>query len=102
VANRDALTAAVEQTLGGEGVDGWLRRFDDAGVPAGRIAPLDAVYASPQVAHLGLVDEVDHPTLGTIRLPGSPVAYSRSRPGPSTAPPLLGAHDDGRWKPRER
>lgn len=102
VAHRGALTAAIEAALGDADVDTWLDRLDDAGVPAGRIATLDAVYASPQVAHLGLVDTVDHPTLGAVRLPGAPLAYSRCTPEPSTAPPLLGEHDGQGWRPRGR
>jgi hypothetical protein len=35
---------------------------------------LDEVYASPQVEHLGLIDAVEHATLGEIRLPGSPLS----------------------------
>lgn len=81
---KPALTSAT--------VDEWIERLDEAGVPAGRIRSLDEVYASGQVEHLGLIDVVDHETLGELRLPGSPVAYSRSgRPSP-TAPPTLGQH----------
>ncbi len=73
-------------------VDGWMERLDKAGVAAGRIRLLDEVYASAQVEHLGLVDVVEHPTLGEVRLPGSPVSYSRSGRRPAEPPPTLGQH----------
>jgi len=73
-------------------VDEWMERLGEAGVPAGRVRPLDEVYASLQVEHLGLVDVVDHPTLGEIRLPGSPLSYGRSGRRPAEPPPLLGQH----------
>lgn len=100
VARVDELEALIEDALSSAGVDAWLERLDGAGVPAGRIAGLDELYRSPQVAHLGLVDEVTHPTLGHIRLPGTPISYSRCDRGPLHAPPLLGQHNDEGWEPR--
>lgn len=93
----DELEEAIEAAFVAGDVASWLERLDAAGVPAGRVAGLDEVYDSPQVAHLGLVDEVDHPSLGTIRLPGSPVSYSRSRRDPPRPPPTLGQHDGQTW-----
>jgi crotonobetainyl-CoA:carnitine CoA-transferase CaiB-like acyl-CoA transferase len=55
-------------------VDEWINCLYEAGVPAGRMRSLDEVYASPQVEHLGLIDAVEHATLGEIRLPGSPLS----------------------------
>jgi crotonobetainyl-CoA:carnitine CoA-transferase CaiB-like acyl-CoA transferase len=97
----DELEALIEDAFATAGTDTWLARLDEAGVPAGRIAGLDDVYASPQVAHLELIDEVDHPTLGRIGLPGSPLAYSRSARGQPQAPPLLGQHNGDGWLPRD-
>jgi crotonobetainyl-CoA:carnitine CoA-transferase CaiB-like acyl-CoA transferase len=34
---------------------------------------------------------VTHPALGALRLPGSPIRYSRTTPPPPSAPPPLGA-----------
>lgn len=74
-------------------VDEWVTTLDAAGVPAGRVRTMDEVYASDQIAHLGLVDEVEHSTLGTIRIPGRPLRYSRTDPGTAAAPPVLGQHN---------
>lgn len=94
VANVDDLEAAMRPFLTSATVDEWISRLDDAGVPAGRVRTMDEVYASPQVAHLGLIDEVDHATLGRIRLPGRPVRFSRTEPPEPLAPPTLGQHND--------
>ena len=93
----DELEACIEAVLTAGDRDHWLARLDQAGVPAGRIASLDEVYASPQVEHLGLIDEVSHPSLGTLRLPGVPVTWSRTRRDTPTAPPLLGQHNGQGW-----
>jgi crotonobetainyl-CoA:carnitine CoA-transferase CaiB-like acyl-CoA transferase len=90
----DELTAEIDAHLVGEPVESWMARFDEAGVPAGRIATMDQVYASPQVAHLGLVDHVTHPTVGELDLPGAPVRWSRSGRRPPEPPPTLGQHTD--------
>ncbi|CAN5173854.1 CoA transferase [soil metagenome] len=90
----DELEEAMGPALRSASVDEWIARLDEAGVPAGRVRSLDEVYASGQVDHLGLVDVVDHPSLGRIRLPGSPVTYSRSGRAPPAPPPLLGEHTD--------
>lgn len=86
------LESEIQPALSSAGVDEWIERLAKAGVPAGRVRPLDEVYSSPQVEHLGLIETVHHPTLGEIRLPGSPLSYSRSKRGPATPPPTLGEH----------
>jgi formyl-CoA transferase len=93
VARVDELERAMAPALRSASVDEWVERLDEAGVPAGRVRPLDEVYSSPQVKHLGLVDVAEHPTLGEIRLPGSPLSYARSGRRPAEAPPLLGQHN---------
>lgn len=92
VERTEELETIITSVLGSATVAEWISRLDEAGVPAGRIRSLDEVYSSPQVKHLGLIDAVRHPTLGDIRLPGSPLGYSRSGKSPPTAPPLLGQH----------
>ena len=89
----DELERVMAPALGSASVDEWVERLDEAGVPAGRVRSLDEVYSSQQVQHLGLVDIVEHPTLGEIRLPGSPLSYARSGRRPAEAPPLLGQHN---------
>jgi formyl-CoA transferase len=91
---KPALTSAT--------VDEWIERLDEAGVPAGRIRSLDEVYASGQVEHLGLIDVVDHTTLGELKLPGSPLAFSRSGKPSATAPPTLGQHTSEELERLER
>jgi len=67
----------------------WLTLLAGAGVPAGQVKALDEVYDGGQLAWA-----VDHPALGRIRLPASPLQFSRSRLGPGRPPPLLGEHTD--------
>ena len=93
VARVEELERAMAPALRSATVDEWMERLDAAGIPAGRILNVEEAYASPQVKHLGLVDEVEHSALGTLRLPGSPLRYSRSGRGRPTPPPALGEHN---------
>lgn len=41
-----------------------------------------------------MVQEVDHAMCGVLKVVGTPVKFSESRPGVRTAPPILGEHTD--------
>lgn len=90
----EELEAEINVVLAAEPVAVWIARFDEAGVPAGRIRTMDEVYSWNQVEHLGLIDRVNHPTAGQLTLPGPGVAWSRSGRRPPEPPPVLGEHTD--------
>lgn len=92
VLNVEELEDEINAILMTEPVDVWMRRLDEAGVPAGRIRTMDEVYSWDQVEHLGLIDRIDHPTAGQIDVPGAPVDWSRSGRRAAQAPPRLGEH----------
>jgi crotonobetainyl-CoA:carnitine CoA-transferase CaiB-like acyl-CoA transferase len=72
----------------------WLERLQTAGIPSGRIRSIEQAYESPQVKQMGLIDIVEHPTLGEIRLPGTPIRFSRSGRRKPEPPPTLGQDTD--------
>jgi crotonobetainyl-CoA:carnitine CoA-transferase CaiB-like acyl-CoA transferase len=72
----------------------WLSSLRLAGVPVGELKALDQVYESEQVHAQGLIWEVEHSALGTIRLPANPLRYSRNAVVPGLPPPSLGEHTD--------
>lgn len=41
-----------------------------------------------------MVQEIEHPTCGPIKLVNTPVKYSHSTPGIRSPPPTLGQHTD--------
>ncbi len=97
VANRDALIELLEELFASSTAEDCLSRLASAGVPAGKVRTIDDVYAWDQTRSQGLVVSVDHSTLGTVELPGSPVRFDdnghsggRSR---HQAPPTLGQHN---------
>jgi crotonobetainyl-CoA:carnitine CoA-transferase CaiB-like acyl-CoA transferase len=92
VAHRDQLDAEIRGRMRREPAALWLERFAEHGIPAGEVRTLDQVYAAPQVREADLVIEVEHPTLGAIELPGSPLNFGRSPARDHQAPPTLGQH----------
>lgn len=94
VAHRDVLQGLIEQAFSAHGAEHWAAAFEQHGIPAGEVKTLDKVYATEQVRQQGLVVAVDHPTLGSIELPGPPLRFGASDAIVHRAPPTLGQHSD--------
>ncbi|QIG43953.1 CoA transferase [Nocardioides anomalus] len=98
VEHRDELIARLEALFATADAEHWLALLADAGVPSGKVRSMDDVYSWDQVLSQGLKLTVDHPTLGAVDLPGSPLrfddnAYSGGR-AEHLAPPRLDEHGD--------
>jgi len=98
VQHRSELITALEAQLQATCSTEWLARLAAVGVPSGKVRTLDEVYMWEQTRSQGLIIDVDHPTLGTVQLPGPPVRledlHGRNTARQThTAPPLLGQHD---------
>jgi len=92
VERRIELVGLIEARLATRTRDEWIRVFAAAGLPTGPINTIDQTFADPQVRHRGMMQEIDHPTAGRIRLVGIPVKFSESPGAIALAPPLLGQH----------
>ena len=69
----------------------WLKRLESNDVPAAPLYNIAEVLTDPQVNHLAVTEELDHPRVGKLKFVGGPVRFgenlSRQK---SAAPPLLG------------
>ena len=72
----------------------WINIFNGANFPYGPINSLSQVFTDPQVKHNRLVQEIDHPTAGTVKLVGPPVEFSGSGNRIRLPPPELGEHTE--------
>lgn len=98
MANRDAVTAAVNAAFADWRLDDLLPRLAELGVPSGEVRTIDRVYDWDQTRSQGLVLDVDHPVLGSIEIPGPPIrlddnAFAGGRET-HLAPPTLGQHNE--------
>jgi formyl-CoA transferase len=91
VQNRAAVDAAVGACIGEFDSAHWQACFERHGMPCALVNDYLQAIDDPQVAHRGLVRELEHPTSGTIRVVGPPWAMSETASAMS-APPLLGEH----------
>lgn len=97
VAHRAEVIDLVNALLAPMSAQEALERLDRAGVPAGKVRTLDEVYDWEQTRSQGLLVEVEHATLGAVRLPGPALrfddnAYAGGR-AQNVAPPTLGQHN---------
>jgi len=69
----------------------WLERLAAHDVPAAPLYNVAEVLDDPQVRHLDLVEELEHPQAGRLKFVGAPVRYDGLAKKESAPPPLLGA-----------
>jgi crotonobetainyl-CoA:carnitine CoA-transferase CaiB-like acyl-CoA transferase len=92
VAHRDELEAHLEDAFAGRPAREWLERLEAARIPCGAVNDVRDVVEHPQLAHNGLVVEVDSP-VGPLPVIGSPFLVDGERP-PSGGVPALGEHTE--------
>lgn len=91
-AHRDELIALIEERLATRTVAEWVEILNEAGVPAGPILNIKQTFEDAQVRTLPMVQRVQHPTLGEVKVLGFGVNLSRTPPRITTAAPERGQH----------
>jgi len=94
VKHRQELEAILEEVIARHDREPLLRMLEEAGVPATPVNRVDQVLNDPQTAARAMVERVVHPRLGEIPVVGTPVKFSRMRPGVRRPAPLQGEHTD--------
>jgi crotonobetainyl-CoA:carnitine CoA-transferase CaiB-like acyl-CoA transferase len=94
VERREELVRLIETRLQARSRDQWIAAFAAAGLPTGPINAVDQVFRDPQVLHRGMVQEIDHPTAGLVKLVGIPVKFTATPGEIRLPPPLLGQHTE--------
>ncbi|KPK22171.1 MAG: carnitine dehydratase [Dehalococcoidia bacterium SM23_28_1] len=68
----------------------WLREFDAIGLPCGPLNNIAQAAEHPQVVARGMLVDVEHPRIGRLKLPDTPVKLSRTPGGIKGPSPALG------------
>jgi formyl-CoA transferase len=92
--NRDSLNAEINRRLASQDRAYWIERLNAGGVACGLINNLQEVFAEPQVAHLGIVQDVVSKYQGPQRLVGQPVQLERTPSKIARAAPRRGEHSE--------
>lgn len=86
--HRNELNALLDERLLRRPRAEWAELLDAVGVPCGPVLTMDEVFADPQVVHLDMLREVDHPKRGKVRVLRNSITMSESRPVTPTASPV--------------
>jgi crotonobetainyl-CoA:carnitine CoA-transferase CaiB-like acyl-CoA transferase len=84
----------LEQAFAEREREPLLKVLEAADVPATPVNTVDQVMSDPQTIHSGIVQRVVHPQLGEIPVVGTPLRFSRMKPGVRKAAPLRGEDTD--------
>jgi crotonobetainyl-CoA:carnitine CoA-transferase CaiB-like acyl-CoA transferase len=93
--NRESLRQVLNERLAARPAMEWTRELIAAGIPAGPVFNLDQVFSDPHVMHNGLVEEVEHPVIGSLRQLSNPLRMgSIGKNTVRSHPPLLGENSE--------
>jgi crotonobetainyl-CoA:carnitine CoA-transferase CaiB-like acyl-CoA transferase len=94
VENYAELRAELEALFKTASTRHWLEKLEPAGIPAGQVRTVAEVFQNPQVGPRQMLLEVDHPTVGRLKLTGNPIKMSGAEERPPIPPPILGEHTE--------
>ncbi len=87
-ANVEALETRIRERTTAE----WIEALDAADVPCGPVNFPEELFEHPHVEANRLMSTLDHPVLGPVRMPASPMLMDGTRPDSGKPPPYLGQH----------
>ena len=98
MANIEELEQATQAWVGTGTIEIIGEALTKAGIPWGPVSTIEDVIASPQIAAREMMVEVEHPTLGALKLPGIPVKLGTTPGSIRKAPPLVGEDTDAVYR----
>lgn len=90
VANRDELVGILTDYTKSKDSSEIIERLKHGGVPSGPINNIAQLLDHPQVQYREMVQQVEHPTIGMLKMLGIPLKLSGTPGSIRKAPPLLG------------
>jgi CoA:oxalate CoA-transferase len=90
--NEDALLAIVEPAIRKWKSDDLEKALMTVGVPCARLNNFKEVFEHPQLIARKMVEEVEHPRLGTMRVARNPILFDHDGPEIARPCPVLGEH----------
>ena len=94
VANREQLVTILQEEFSRKTADEWVEEIRGAGVPVGPVNTLADVFSDGHVLSSNVVQDVEHPAAGMLKMLASPILVDGERLPIRRAPPTLGQHTD--------
>jgi crotonobetainyl-CoA:carnitine CoA-transferase CaiB-like acyl-CoA transferase len=91
---REKIARILEPVLRTRTTTEWVEYLVPRGVWAAPVLDYDGTFADPAVREAGVVEEVEHPTAGRIRLLRFPLEFSTGRAEVRWLPPTPGEHTE--------
>jgi crotonobetainyl-CoA:carnitine CoA-transferase CaiB-like acyl-CoA transferase len=88
--NLDVLTATLTPLFKRRNSAEWLRRLEQAGVPAGPVLEVGQMHADPQALAREMIVQTEHPIAGHVKAIGLPIKFSDTPGCVRRAAPLFG------------
>jgi crotonobetainyl-CoA:carnitine CoA-transferase CaiB-like acyl-CoA transferase len=92
--NRRILRQLLEERLKDKPVAHWITALNDSGIPASPIYDAKEALSSDVARDLGLIGEVEHSSIGLLKVLGTGLEVDRSGPWLRLPPPQLGEHTE--------
>ncbi|UCE30328.1 MAG: CoA transferase [Burkholderiales bacterium] len=90
-ANKPEMLRLISEILATDTRERWAERLEAAGVPCAPINSIPEVYAHPQTAALGILQQ---PPGAPAPMVGLPISFGDARPAMRSVGPALGADND--------
>jgi len=94
IAQYEEIADRLSQVFATRDRDEWVRRLEEAVVPFAPENELQDLEDDPQIRHLDVFYEIDHPRHGRLKAPRRPISIDGSRDTAPKPPPEVGEHTD--------
>ncbi|HTW26849.1 MAG TPA: CoA transferase [Acetobacteraceae bacterium] len=91
---RDTVRRILDAAVAARRADDVVAALAARDLWCARVQDFDAVLRDPQVAHNGMIQEIEHPTAGRMKVIGIPVSFSETPGAIRLVPPRVGEHTD--------
>ena len=90
--NIEEWYCTIEQIFGDKTQSQWIELLEGSSVPMMIVKSLEDLITDPQLTGSEFWHEADHPTEGRLRMPNSPLNFSKTPTSIRQLPPHLGEH----------
>jgi len=94
VTHAEQLTAVLQPIFRQRTSADWQDYLVEAGVPCGPVQTYADFFNSDQVRAMDMSPEVQHSSIGRMKLAGTPLTFDKTPASVRHPPPLLGEHSD--------
>lgn len=94
VVNRDVLLEIISRMTVKKTKKEWWELLKSATFASGPVYSIKEVFEDEHVKAVGMVKELPHPLVGTVKTTAPPTTYSEGGNYVRSAPPLLGQHTE--------